>query len=189
MLLGDVEAIGVPLVAHLFEEPEEHQMDEVARPERQRQPVELALDGRRVKGPQCRQQPARALGHRGVLGPGCLFLHPRGGRRRNHRFQLRVGQGREAADGVAAFDGGGEQLQALHVGTGVEAAAVVADRRHDGVPAFPCPQRVDAQAGQARDGADRVARRRAQRLRHRLDCTSSLPSRQAYVHGLWRTFT
>ena len=98
-------------------------------------------------------------------------IRPRGGRSR--------GRARPRRPATAA----------LHVGAGVEAAAVVAHRRHDGVPALPRPQRVDAEAGQPRDGADRVARRRGQRLRHGLTVRAARPSRQAYVHRLWRTAT
>ena len=130
------QTIGVPLVAHLFEEPEEHQVHEVARLERQRQPVELALDGRGVEGLQKGQQQAQTLGRPAVLGADCVLLDTRDRRRRNHHLQFRVRPGGEAADGVTALDRGGEQLQALHVSAGVEAAAVVAHRRHDAVTAF-----------------------------------------------------
>ena len=58
---------------------------------------------------------------------------------------------------MAPLDGGGQELQPLHVAAGIEAPAVVTKRSDHRVAALPRPKRVDAQAGQARHGADGIA--------------------------------
>ena len=73
--------------------------------------------------------------------------------------QFLVGEPGEAADAVSVLHRAAQQPQARDVGVRVHPAAVVADRRDGAMAALPGAQRVDADAGQLGDRADRVAAR------------------------------
>ena len=81
--------------------------------------------------------------------------------------QFRIGEPGEAADAVSVFHRAAQQPQARNVGVGVHPAAVVADGRDGAMTALPGAQRVDADAGQLGDRADRVVRGRVACLAHR----------------------
>ena len=91
----------------------------------------------------------------------------RGRAGRGEMAQFRVGEPGEAADAVSVLDRAAQQPQPRDVGVGVHPAAVVADGRDGAMAALPRAQRVDADAGQLGDRADRVARRRLAWLSHR----------------------
>ena len=73
--------------------------------------------------------------------------------------QFRIGEPGEAADAVSVFHRAAQQSQARDVGVRVHATAVVANGRDGAMTALPCAQRIDADAGQLGNRADRIAAR------------------------------
>ena len=142
----------VPLIAHLRQHRHQDVPEQFERREDRREPADLLVDGRGIVFLQ-------GGGERGGIERCPLCGSDRRRRVRvgggGETAQFRIGEPGEAADAVSVFHRAAQQSQARDVGVRVHPAAVVADRRDGAMTALPCAQRVDRDAGQLGDRADR----------------------------------
>jgi len=155
VLLRDAGASSMPVVADLHQHRHQHVAEQVEGTEDGRQARDLPVDRGGVVLLQRRAEGGgikRCRSHR-IDGRDS-------GRASRHgeAEQVRVREPGEAPDAVSLLDRLPQQPQARDIGVRVHPPALVADGGHGVMPALPRAQRVDADAGEPGDGADRVVR-------------------------------